>query len=107
MARFVQPDSLPNNPIVLVQVGAQVMLIQNMIQGQLVNGSMGRVVAFDTMGNAAHHYAEVAKVDERTAKNAAKPVGEGKDESKPENRKWPIVEFENGHKLMCVAASLI
>ncbi|KAF9519903.1 hypothetical protein BS47DRAFT_1005868 [Hydnum rufescens UP504] len=105
--RLVAQDKLS------LRVGAQVMLIQNMKQGHLVNGSMGTVVAFDTAENAVRQMVDIAKVDERTARNAARPMhAQGKDESTPEklvpkNRMWPIVEFENGMKLMHVTMPVI
>jgi len=49
---------------VVLRVGAQVMLIQNLKQGRLVNGSVGRVVNFITPEEAFEGDIEIAKVDQ-------------------------------------------
>lgn len=53
-----------------LRLDAQVMLIQNMRQGQLVNGSLGKVVGFKTVQEANDDLVEIAKVDLRKAMNS-------------------------------------
>ncbi|KAG8943484.1 hypothetical protein FRC00_011102 [Tulasnella sp. 408] len=50
-----------------LRLNAQVMLIQNMRQGHLVNGSLGKVVGFKTVQEANEDQVEIAKVDLRKA----------------------------------------
>jgi len=108
---LVAPEKL------FLRLGAQVMLIKNMRQGQLVNGSIGKVIAFEAIGQSQF---EVAKVEtDRKSKNepvlhqvepekilqattttattAAAP-GSTSQQSPPS---WPVVEFENGITLLC------
>ncbi|KAG8978081.1 hypothetical protein FRC05_011197, partial [Tulasnella sp. 425] len=60
----------------VLRKGAQVMLIQNMRQGHLVNGSLGKVIGFKTVREAWSDQVDIAKVDHR---KAVKPgaVGNG------------------------------
>ncbi|KAG8896812.1 hypothetical protein FRC01_011612, partial [Tulasnella sp. 417] len=53
-----------------LRMDAQVMLIQNMRQGQLVNGSLGKVVGFKTVQEANEDRVEIAKVDLRKTMNS-------------------------------------
>jgi len=108
---LVAPEKL------FLRLGAQVMLIKNMRQGQLVNGSIGKVIAFEAIGQSQF---EVAKVEtDRKSKNepvlhqvepekilqattttattAAAP-GSTSQQSPPS---WPVVKFENGITLLC------
>lgn len=88
------------------------MLIQNMQQGKLVNGSLGLVVAFDTTRKAIEQHIELAKVDsKRATTNAVTPAfAQGMPDDVPmeellsNDRVWPIVKFQNGRTLMCVPA---
>lgn len=81
--------------------------VQNLVQGELVNGSVGKVVAFSTPRDALQHGSELA----RTKKGSGTedhPEGEA-DEISTEilegKNVWPLVEFSSGRRLLCVPAS--
>lgn len=85
------------------------MLIKNMKQGELVNGSIGKVIAFEAIGQSQF---EVAKV-ESDRKNKDGPVlhlvepekieAAGPGSTQGQDRpKWPVVKFDNGTTLLCV-----
>jgi len=61
-----------------LKAGAQVMLIKNLVQGQLVNGSLGKVVDFKPLDS-----------------------NDGQDRSAyiPPGATWPVVMFTNGMKM--------
>ncbi|KAH9919133.1 uncharacterized protein B0H18DRAFT_882148, partial [Fomitopsis serialis] len=84
------------------QVGAQVMLIKNLVQGQLVNGSLGRVVAFSTPRDARKCGTDIAK---EAPNGAEKQKPDQHTLQVAENYIWPIVEFRNGHTLLCIPAT--
>ncbi|KAF8640863.1 hypothetical protein AX17_000511 [Amanita inopinata Kibby_2008] len=74
--RLVAPKSL------ILKVGAQVMLIKNLIQGELVNGSLGRVIDFKRL--------EISDVPAER-----RPI------FVPNSQLWPVVKFTNGRELTC------
>lgn len=71
-----------------------------MKQGSLVNGSLGKVIGFETSTEGAVSKTEVATV-ESGGPNRDKNSGISQDILKPET-KWPIVQFLNGLTLMIV-----
>ena len=71
---------------------------QNMIQGQLVNGSVGQVVKFCTSQEAMRNKMEIGTEEglrgsERDAKQAA---------ARYDGSLWPVVRFTNGREILCV-----
>ncbi|KAI0317996.1 hypothetical protein OF83DRAFT_1043237, partial [Amylostereum chailletii] len=76
------------------QTGAQVMLIKNMRQGVLVNGSTGIVIGF-------RKYSDNATDEPHTV------IGQ-EDDLQPstlapsDHREWPLVRFTNGLRMLCV-----
>ncbi|KAI1797549.1 PIF1-like helicase-domain-containing protein [Ganoderma leucocontextum] len=111
---MVAPKILP------LKVGAQVMLIKNIIQGLLVNGSIGKVVAFYKPREAVAKGAQIALPE--FAQGAQKPpVGEllgareqelqdmQKEQREQKLKKilalntvWPAVQFASGPLMLCV-----
>jgi ATP-dependent DNA helicase PIF1 len=114
--------------VVVTQVGAQVMLIQNIKQGQLVNGSIGRVTAFKTVAQAINDLRiEIAGVDRDRGIRGGVSLAPGMDRinggldrnlegasvdgspgggaatspAQAPEIEWPVVEFENGQTLLC------
>ncbi|KAL4068373.1 ATP-dependent DNA helicase PIF1 [Scleroderma yunnanense] len=89
--RLVAPRS------VLLKVGAQVMLIKNLVQGHLVNGSVGQVVGFSTPQEASRNSTDIG-TEEGMKGNKAEAMTRYSD------AKWPVVRFTNGRELLCVPA---
>jgi len=91
---------------ITLKVGAQVMLIKNLIQGELVNGTKGRVEEFITMEEAKSRLIESA---------CPPPPPPPKDDVPPSDELvklpldsfdrfdgvWPLVKFETGTRLLC------
>ncbi|KII93468.1 hypothetical protein PLICRDRAFT_152207, partial [Plicaturopsis crispa FD-325 SS-3] len=100
LERLVAPKSI------VLKVGAQVMLIKNLVQGELVNGSVGRVIAFSTPIDAANEHTEIAQVE--LPKGAPVPVPGAPPKQPPALPKsqstglWPVVLFTNGMKRLCI-----
>jgi hypothetical protein len=113
---------MTNNLFLTTEVGAQVMLIkvltflyrqvfdpnfvpQNLVQGELVNGSVGRVIAFSTSKEALKNHTEIARTDNVRGESAR-----SNDWSNPcdpviqSDRVWPVVRFTNGRTMLCVPA---
>jgi len=107
-----------------LKVGAQVMLIKNVVQGVLVNGSMGQVVGFSTVKDAIRNNVKLAlwhefedpdtHEDENTQNKTSwerKRKRKDKDKHKipdwllSRHESWPIVKFQNGHTILCVPHS--
>ena len=61
---------------------------QNLIPGELVNGSVGQVIKFSTPAHAAKEHTEVAKTE-----GTRMP---------PNDTIWPVVRFICGREMMCV-----
>ncbi|KAI0828262.1 hypothetical protein BC628DRAFT_106512 [Trametes gibbosa] len=121
IADLVVPISLP------LKVGAQVMLVKNIVQGVLVNGSVGRVVNFLKPIEAMRMGIQLALPDRRDCNSPDVPdIGEGavvevpltKSEKaaaqqREENIKrilqlnsiYPVVLFQSGATQLCVPLS--
>ncbi|KAI0274844.1 hypothetical protein BC834DRAFT_17333 [Gloeopeniophorella convolvens] len=80
--------------MVVLKVGAQVMLVKNLKQGQLVNGSLGKVIRFSTYKDAARRHTQTL------------PNGANENEISTFVRQspmfWPVVKFTNGVERLCV-----
>ncbi|KAJ7462771.1 hypothetical protein B0H11DRAFT_1735116, partial [Mycena galericulata] len=72
------------------QVGAQVMLVKNLVQGSLVNGSVGQVIGFFTSVEAIQRHLEVARSEGNGQPN---PLPTSSDQL------WPLVRFEKGNEV--------
>lgn len=92
--RLVAPRSL------LLKVGAQVMLIKNLVQGHLVNGSVGQVIRFSTLQEASHNSTDIGTEDGAKG-NKAEAL---KEIERYSDARWPVVRFTNGRELVCVPA---
>ena len=81
--------------------------VQNLVQGQLVNGSIGQVVAFQSIGEARGQHTEIAEVAKDT-KRSRKDAEESAEEkaTKYVNNVWPIVRFLNGRELLVAPGTL-
>lgn len=71
---------------------------QNMVQGELVNGSVGQVVKFSTSQEAMQNKTEIATEEglrgsEHDTRQAA---------ARYDGFIWPVVRFTNGRELLCV-----
>ncbi|KAJ6501688.1 hypothetical protein C8R47DRAFT_237948 [Mycena vitilis] len=69
------------------------MLVKNLVQGRLVNGSVGQVIGFSTSSEAIKQHLEVAKSEETVQPN---PDLAGS------TRRWPVVRFTHGEELVMV-----
>ncbi|KAI0733991.1 hypothetical protein C8Q72DRAFT_771638, partial [Fomitopsis betulina] len=83
-------------------IGAHVMLIKNMVQGALVNGSLGHVVGFNTVLRARESGTDIAKEDPEKNHNRNPNVSLI---DSVERRVWPVVKFHSGQTLVCVPAT--
>ncbi|KAF8213487.1 hypothetical protein K438DRAFT_1096609 [Mycena galopus ATCC 62051] len=87
--RLVVPKS------VKLKVGAQVMLVKNLVQGRLVNGSLGQVVGFSTAADAILHHVEIANpVENKPQKQNQPPL--------PGAQLWPLVKFTSGEEVLMI-----
>ncbi|THH12878.1 hypothetical protein EW146_g7285 [Bondarzewia mesenterica] len=82
---------------ITLKVGAQVMLVKNMVPGVLVNGTVGKVVDFITYREALQSQTEIAAPREKDEKVVP-------DFVKSSTIAWPLVVFTNGQPLLCVPA---
>lgn len=81
-----------------------------MVQGELVNGSLGQVIEFKSVRQAVNEGYEIAKVDtSQPGESPSKPEAEPELELEPElldeiknPSVWPVVRFTNGRTLLCV-----
>lgn len=69
-----------------------------MVQGQLVNGSVGQVIEFCTSQDAMRKQMDIATEEglrgsERDVQQAA---------ARYDGSQWPVVRFTNGRVLLCV-----
>lgn len=87
--------------VITLKVGAQVMLIKNLVQGELVNGSVGRVIGFSTSRDAIKHGTDIARTETEAGKGDAdeKRIP---DHILNDDRSWPIVEFSGRRTKLCI-----
>ncbi|KAF9229715.1 hypothetical protein BS17DRAFT_35852 [Gyrodon lividus] len=69
-----------------------------MVQGELVNGSVGQVIRFSTPQEAMENHTEIATEEglrgsQREARQVAASYG---------GSLWPIIRFTNGRELLCI-----
>ncbi|TFY70117.1 hypothetical protein EVJ58_g60 [Rhodofomes roseus] len=92
--RLVAPKEL------VLKTGAQVMLIKNLVQGELVNGSVGRVVAFSTPRDAHARGVDIART--QLADGSREKISEDVLEI---DYQFPIVDFPAKRRTLCIPAS--
>lgn len=78
-----------------------------MVQGKLVNGSLGQVVEFRSVRQALQEGYEIAKVDttqpgEPQIKAPPEPELLVASEEMKNPAVWPVVHFTNGRTLLCI-----
>ncbi|KAF8557362.1 hypothetical protein OG21DRAFT_308040 [Imleria badia] len=107
LERLVCPKDVP------LKVGAQVMLLRNMLQGVLVNGSLGKVVEFISVHDAQRRHIEIADLERRKEGQElplVNPPNANESDSGmialdnhafKKDQLWPLVEFTNGKPLLC------
>lgn len=91
-------ERLVAQQVIHLKVGAQVMLIKNMVQGQLVNGSVGQVVRFSTSEEAMRTATPIAT--EEGLKGGLSTKSELP--ANYDNSQWPVVRFTCGREILCV-----
>ncbi|KAJ3772856.1 hypothetical protein FB446DRAFT_642801 [Lentinula raphanica] len=104
LERLVVPKSIT------LKVGAQVMLVKNLEQGSLVNGSVGTIIGFSTSRQALRNGISIARIE--SGQNAPfnstyEPDQEEQEEEDANNpssnaRVWPVVRFTNGRVMLCI-----
>ncbi|KAI5828561.1 hypothetical protein K523DRAFT_276526, partial [Schizophyllum commune Tattone D] len=77
------------------------MLIRNLVQGILVNGSVGHVIAFKTPIDARLDRLDIAGLSMLALDLPQGSRDQERFESVKE-RVWPLVRFGNGRELLCV-----
>jgi hypothetical protein len=69
------------------------------VQGSLVNGSVGQVIAFSTSREAQKNHTEIAQVDNAQDQSIAQKILSRAAENE---RVWPVVRFTNGRDMLIV-----
>ena len=107
------PKNLP------LKVGAQVMLVKNVVQGVLVNGTLGRVVGFYRPREAAKLHINVLLPEARDPGGEEDPALRAREEQRAQAEQreqrlkkilaldsvWPAVQFASGPLALCVPLS--
>jgi hypothetical protein len=97
LERLIAPKELT------LKVGAQVMLIKNLRQGELVNGSQGVVVKWCTPGQARQDHTEISDEDPNRVLEENNANGKRQSESRGDaGTPYPLVKFTNGREMLCV-----
>lgn len=92
LERLVAPKTIT------LKVGAQVMMIKNIVQGVLVNGSVGKVVELITYKEAVERYLPIAVPgDKENGQDVPEYI-------RKSTFPWPLVKFTNGLLELCVPA---
>lgn len=91
----------------IVQWKSYELLIQNLVQGHLVNGSVGKVIEFRSLADAIASHTAIAQVDSRNPGQqhdhaVAEQKCDGKSLKNQPERVWPLVQFANGREVLCV-----
>ncbi|TFK76741.1 hypothetical protein BDN72DRAFT_6898 [Pluteus cervinus] len=95
-------DDLIAPELLELKVGAQVMLLVNVEQGTLVNGSVGKVTHFMTLLEARSKNIPITEI--RVPEIDPKlPLTSMTTHVFPQNQAWPVVEFAGGRPLLCPA----
>lgn len=84
-----------------------VKISQNIVQGILVNGSLGKVEAFMSASEARKQMIETSHMDRRESRHDSLQTSDVVDPEKEETlqqnaRVWPLVQFTNGRKVLCI-----
>ncbi|GJE87830.1 ATP-dependent DNA helicase PIF1 [Phanerochaete sordida] len=93
-----------------LKVGAQVMLIKNIEQGSLINGSVGKVTGFMTAIEASREHILIGVTKRRRESESATGISDisaGMDPLEKALRDpepYPVVAFSNGRTMLCVRA---
>lgn len=91
--------------VLTLRVGAQVMLIKNIPETKLVNGSIGTIVSFETTEGAYYHGISAAGDDNSTRREASQLDDANTDDSGGDLERnpssytlprWPMVKFITG-----------
>ncbi|CAL1696183.1 unnamed protein product [Somion occarium] len=108
LTRLIAPQTI------ILKLGAQVMLIKNVVQGQFVNGSVGQIVDFITPFEAKQRGTRVALTENhRSDRDVGRFRGQNRNSDGPPEipipptlfqsaRRWPLVQFQNGHTMLCI-----
>ncbi|GJE87829.1 ATP-dependent DNA helicase PIF1 [Phanerochaete sordida] len=99
-------------PCITVKVGAQVMLLKNLVQGDLVNGSVGKVIAIMTAEEARDKHIKIGvpEVKRDPADRVSRRPWSTADENPfleaalADPTPYPLVQFTNGRRMLCVPA---
>jgi len=70
-----------------------------LIQGSLVNGSVGQVVAFSTSHEAQINHTEIAQAGDTKDPSIAQYI---RNRAAQNDRVWPVVRFTNGRVMLIV-----
>jgi hypothetical protein len=73
--------------------------LQNLIQGELVNGSVGQVIAFSTSSEAQKNHTDIAQVDDTKDPVTAQRI---RSRAAQNERVWPVIRFTNGRVMLIV-----
>ena len=89
------------------------LLIENIIQGELVNGSVGKVISFSTSSEAIKAGLRIARPQQETENAAASQkssphIPQDPPPTSNPNRPhgpelWPVVRFTSGMTYLCVS----
>ncbi|KAF9243746.1 hypothetical protein BU15DRAFT_42471 [Melanogaster broomeanus] len=110
--RLVCPRDVP------LKVNLPFVLTQNMVQGVLVNGSLGKVKEFLGIRDAQQRHIDIAEAQGKDGQPSVLVQSADGDEEKPglmaldhhtfkKDQLWPLVEFTNGNLLLCAPVEFL